>query len=79
LAGKTKYSEKTCPITTFPPQISHDLTWNRAQAAGANRLSYGTARFHSIAQTPEFHNNIPDLFIGTASISEYIGSIVDDQ
>jgi hypothetical protein len=47
--------------------------------AGVNRQSYGMDRFYSIVQTPENRINICDLFNGVVSISEYIGSIADDQ
>jgi hypothetical protein len=39
--GKPKYSEKTYPSATFPPQIPHDLIWDRTLAAamGSQRLT----------------------------------------
>jgi hypothetical protein len=39
--GKPKYSEKTSPNSTFPPQIPHDPTWARTRAAalGSRRLT----------------------------------------
>jgi hypothetical protein len=39
--GKPKYSGKTCPSATFPPQIPHGLTRNRARASavGSRRLT----------------------------------------
>jgi hypothetical protein len=40
--GKPKYSEKTCPsVPLCPPQIPHDLTWDRTRAAavGSQRLT----------------------------------------
>jgi hypothetical protein len=38
---KPKYSEKTCPSALCPPQIPHDLTWDRTRAAavGSQRLT----------------------------------------
>jgi hypothetical protein len=38
---KPKYSEKTCPSATCPPQIPHDLPWarTRATAVGSWRLT----------------------------------------
>jgi hypothetical protein len=39
--GKPKYSEKSCPVPLCPPQIPHDLTWDRSRAAavGNQRLT----------------------------------------
>jgi hypothetical protein len=39
--GKSKYSEKTCPISLCSPQIPHDLTWpgTRAAAVGSRRVT----------------------------------------
>jgi hypothetical protein len=31
--GKQKYSEKPSPVPLCPPQIAHDLTWDRTWAA----------------------------------------------
>jgi hypothetical protein len=39
--GKPKYSEKSCPSDSCPPQIPLNLTWarTRAAAAGSQRLT----------------------------------------
>jgi hypothetical protein len=39
--GKPKYSEKTCTVPLCPPQIPHDLTWDRTRVAavGSRRLT----------------------------------------
>jgi hypothetical protein len=47
---KPKYSEKTCPSATCPPQIPHDLGSNPSRRGGkpaTNRLSYGTTSLQS--------------------------------
>jgi hypothetical protein len=41
------FRRKSDPVLFFPPQIPHDLTWDRARVVemGNQLMSYGTAKF----------------------------------
>jgi hypothetical protein len=41
--GNRSIRRKSAPVSLWPPQIPHDLTWARTRPAAVGSLSYGTA------------------------------------
>jgi hypothetical protein len=58
--GKQSTKRKPTPVPLYPPQIPHNLTWARTQAAAVESLRL-TARAMA-RSTSSYISNLPDLF-----------------